>query len=683
MRIFGLFVCVLISQFALSQYYYLEYSGDTPGGLNQDPAYPDGSGQASGWNSILGPSVASPTWSADQTVPFAFDFNGAAVTQYKVSSTGVLTFDLGAGTAPDANNVAIPDAAIPNNSICVWGLEAAGTNDAVSTKVFGSAPNRQLWIHFSSCTNGTNTWSYWSIVLEETSNDIFLVDQRHSTTGTGSLTAGIQIDGATAISVTGSPNLPNLAGSTPESTDDYYYRFIYGSIPAVDVELTDFDILPYIGSSATDISGTFFNYGSNTITAVDITWDDGTGPYTENVTGLNIATNDSYSFTHATQLNPTAGNSYTIDLTIVATGDVNTANNTIQKSTVSLTTIPEKIVVGEEKTGTWCGWCPRGAVALAEMEAESRFIGIAVHNGDPMVVTAYDNAIGTYVPGGYPGGGVDRVIDGDPSDFQQMFNQRESEVVPCEVSTITYTHNPTTSKLEVSADVEFFGDIAGDYRLSCVITEDDVINSGNGWDQVNYYDGGGSGTLTDPNTSFEWSTAGDPVDPNDFGGYDHVARTLSDNDILGDAGSLPATMVPTGTYSYDFADVNDNVVDDILKTHAIVMIVNANTGEILNAKSVSFGAVGIEEETSNATLSLFPNPTSGNVNIAFDLEQADQVSIVITDMLGKVVMNTGETSREAGANFVTVNGDMLTDGIYFVNLKVGDKVITEKLIVTK
>ena len=52
-------------------------------------------------------------------------------------------------------------------------------------------------------------------------------------------------------------------------------------------------------------------------------------------------------------------------------------------------------VVGEEATGTWCGWCPRGAVALNWMDHdyEGYWQGIAVHNGDPMSDADYDNGL--------------------------------------------------------------------------------------------------------------------------------------------------------------------------------------------------------------------------------------------------------------------------------------------------
>ena len=131
------------------------------------PAYPDGSGQASGWVSLLGPSVDPAEWSAVQSIPFPFNFNGVPVTEYKVSSTGVLTFNTSAANVPGTVSLALPDPSIPDNSICIWGLNASGTNDNVSIKTFGSPGSQQEWIHFSSCTNGSIGWSYWSIVLEE------------------------------------------------------------------------------------------------------------------------------------------------------------------------------------------------------------------------------------------------------------------------------------------------------------------------------------------------------------------------------------------------------------------------------------------------------------------------------------------------------------------------------------
>lgn len=672
---------ILAGSFAFGQYYYLTDSGNTPGGLNQDPAYPVGGGQVAGWTSILGPSVATPTWSASQTIPFAFNFNGAPVTSFVVSSTGVLTFTASPGAAPSATPAALPSPSIPDNSICVWGLNASGTNDNVSVKTFGTAPNRQRWIHFSSCVNGSIAWSYYAIVLEETTNKIYVVDQRN-TTGNGALSIGIQIDNGTAYSVTGSPSVGAQAGTDPTSADDVFYEFIYGTQPANEIALMSVDVLPYVAAGNNTIMGTIRNLGSSPITSFTAAWNTGSGPQSAVINGVNVAPNGTYyQFSHPTQLNAVAAQSYTIDMGVTMTGDVDLMNNSASASTVTLTQIPAKTTVGEEKTGTWCQWCPRGAVGLAGMEATPSFIGIAVHNGDPMTVASYDGSIGTYVPGGYPGGGVDRVLEGDPSTFSTMHANRVTAVVPCAVNSVNASYNATTDAIDVSAVAEFYGTISGNYRMSLIITENDVIGSGSTWNQVNAYNGGANGLLTDPVTGFEWSTAGSPVNPTAFGGYDHVARYLSSDNILGDAGSLPAGSVPLGTHNHTFTSVPASTVNSLLKTHAVVLILNATTGEILNAKSVSIAnapGASVNEIDYVSDYVLFPNPSNGNVNLSFNLLNSANVSVQITDMLGNLVHDGGTNYMTAGEHKATFTGNNLTDGIYFVNLTVDGQTVTKR-----
>jgi hypothetical protein len=678
-----LFSLLFISTLSFGQYYYLKQAapGQNPGGLNADDEFP---GADASWTNILGPSVTTATWSAIQTLPFGFNFNGAPVTQYKVSSTGVVTFTTGAAAVPSVNNVALPSASIPDKSVCVWGIEASGTNDEIMTKTFGTAPNRQQWVFFTSHSlNGG--WSYWSIVMEETSDMIYIVDQRHNGT-TGGVTAGIQIDASTAVSVLGSPALLPEAGTDPTSADNVYYEFTQGVQPADDVELTTIINLPYAAAGNLNITGVLTNLGANTITDLTISYDAGSGIQNDVLSGLNIPSTGTYNFSHATPLLVAAGTNYTVNIDVTLTNDVNVADNSGSVVIGGLTQVPAKTVVGEEKTGTWCGFCPRGAVGLAGMEATSDFIGIAVHNSDPMAIANYDAGTANLHPDftGYPHGAVDRVIGGDPGSFNTMHPQRAAALVPCDVKNIVATLNQSTGQISVSADSEFYGTVTGEYRMSCVIVEDDIMTTGNGWTQVNYYDGGGYGLLTDPVTGFEWSTAGDPVSALDFGGYDHVARTLSNNDILGDAGSI--SMNPSiGLYSHNFADVAGTVVNNIAKSHAVVMVVNASTGEILNAGKSSISVVTSANELvkTEDLVNIYPNPTADVSLITFSLDGNTDVKMEVVNVLGEVVFSKNAGIMSEGAQKLYFDGSNLTSGIYFVNLIIGDKFITKKVSLRK
>ena len=189
-KVLLLVCCLSFAFFANAQYWQIPNAsaGQNPGDLNNDAEQPS----PAGWTALSN-TTAAPTWSAPSAIPFPFQFNGNAVTQFMASTTGIVTFDVGTTlAAPIGTNATLPSALIPDNSVCIWGIEGTGTNDGVYTKTFGTAPNRQFWIQYNSYSivGTTGGWSYWSVVLEEGSNNIHIVDHRSSS---GSATTQITL----------------------------------------------------------------------------------------------------------------------------------------------------------------------------------------------------------------------------------------------------------------------------------------------------------------------------------------------------------------------------------------------------------------------------------------------------------------------------------------------------------
>ena len=81
----------------------------------------------------------------------------------------------------------------------------------------------------------------------------------------------------------------------------------------------------------------------------------------------------------------------------------------------------------------------------------------------------------------------------------------------------------------------------------------------------------------------------------------------------------------------------------------------------------------------NASFKLYPNPNTNGV-VYIESKNANKGSIEIINFMGKVIAREGIES-----NYSTVKLDVstLTEGTYFVRYRNGDKVITEKLIITK
>src|SRR5690606_15864703 len=76
----------------------------------QNAGYPGGirptsssTTETSGWTTILPGSAAANSWSPSQTLPFAFNFFGQPVTNFKASANMLVTFDVANAALPNAN----------------------------------------------------------------------------------------------------------------------------------------------------------------------------------------------------------------------------------------------------------------------------------------------------------------------------------------------------------------------------------------------------------------------------------------------------------------------------------------------------------------------------------------------------------------------------------------------------
>ncbi|MBR1548170.1 MAG: hypothetical protein IJ637_05535 [Prevotella sp.] len=253
--------------------------------------------------------------------------------------------------------------------------------------------------------------------------------------------------------------------------------------------------------------------------------------------------------------------------------------------------------VVEEYTGTWCGNCPRGIVGLQRLQEQfgDRCIPIAVHtstaNNEPMMITAYPEL----QPGsGIPACAIDRGEKLDPyrgsstSPHYGIGNDFAARLA-----------EPTEAGLELTAqwaddmqwDVRFtatttFGiDLAtAPYRLAFVLLEDGMKGEGQQWAQVNYfstaagYDDGK--TYLDDDLK-EWRDA-----PYYVGGveYNHVpVNTLGIKTGIQGSISAPIVAYQPQTYTNTVTTLNVKVIQDKNRLSAVAMLINTETGRIVNA----------------------------------------------------------------------------------------------------
>lgn len=419
------------------------------------------------------------------------------------------------------------------------------------------------------------------------------------------------------------------------------------------------------------VKGLLFNYGGSPITSYNVKVNDGTSTQTFPQTG-NIAPYASTVFSLNYPM--TSAGIKPIKMWVEVAGDANHVNDSTASEFGAATYSPSLTQVFEEGTGTWCQWCPRGAVYMDSMaKVHPEAVLIAVHNStsDPMTVATYDAGVGTLI-GGYPSALAGRKVEIDPSELFTTYTSHASDFAVADITMSQPTISGST--ISVKADVKMAVNTKAnyDYRLTLVLTEDHMKGTAAGWNQANAYAGGAAGVMG----GFE--TKANPVPASQME-YNHVARNI-EGGFNGVAGSLPAVMTAGQTYSYTFNVAIPSGMN-LFNTKANVLLISALSGEAQNGKWKSAYPTAVNNVLENANLSLFPNPTADFINLDFTLTESTDVIVNVTDLTGKVVYSN-TLANKTGNQGLVINAKDFSNGIYLVSLKTKSGNLTQKVTVS-
>jgi hypothetical protein len=453
------------------------------------------------------------------------------------------------------------------------------------------------------------------------------------------------------------------------------------TLPALNAMVASLDMEGNIAGQNVSPTVSILNAGQNPLTSFDVNLAYNGQNYAQNITGVNVASFSSYELS-IPNISLAAGlNNAVVTISNINGGnDANANDNTLTQAVDPIVPAAGKIVVGEEGTGTWCQWCPRGAVFmdLFANQYEGFWAGIAVHNGDPMVVADYDAGIGTLISG-YPGALVDRLGNVDPSQMSSDFFTR-LQTAPKGVLTNGATWDPTTRVLNISVSTEMLQATTGAYKVACVLTEDDVTGSGNGYNQSNSYAGGNNGTMGG------YESLPNPV-PAAQMVYDHVARAIAPS-FTGQTGVIAATTAVGDTYTANFIFTLPTTWDET-QMHIVGMLINPQ-GKIDNAgyttinEAVQNGYVGVEELIGainlEQMLTVAPNPATDFANITLHIPTAAPVSVRVLDAKGGILQARQFGSLQ-GDFEIGLNTSNYAPGLYIVEMQMNGQRIQKKLVI--
>ena len=294
-----------------------------------------------------------------------------------------------------------------------------------------------------------------------------------------------------------------------------------------------------------------------------------------------------------------ADGAYPVNLTLSRINDQSnvTSDATADFTIDSRALYPIRRPLMEEYTGTWCGYCPRGYVALAAMKRiyGDAFTAIAYHNGnhDPM------EADGIAIPAdvdGFPAAKIDRGVVTDPyygidesSDMmaiEQEWLAAGKVYAPVDVKVSAQLSEDGT-KVEAQSVVTSPRDLTdANYAVEYVLVADSLHGESAEWWQSNYYATDSPDAYPEPEFKLFAGTASKVKGLY----YDDVA--LASTAAQGKDAQLPAVMTAyvgnTTRASFDIFSIVDveshqQIVQSRkqLRVVAIVKDASAN-GRVLN-----------------------------------------------------------------------------------------------------
>ena len=310
----------------------------------------------------------------------------------------------------------------------------------------------------------------------------------------------------------------------------------------------------------------------------------------------------------------------TVTLTITK---VNGEENACVKNsaTGTLYTVEREFVkrsVVEQFTGTGCGNCPSGHVAMHNMHNlyGDQFIGIALHQfnaSDPMYNASYDLGFT-----GAPQCMVNR-SSGVLAPYEQMpevLKASLDEIALTDV-TVTGTFAEEDTKVNATASVESL--VAGDYNIAFMLTADGLTGTTKSWKQSNYFCKGGgrynSQASMPDDLKFLWDMGSSYVET-----YNDVliaSSYVSSNNKA----TLP-TLVANGTVSSEYTMKMPTKVAlkkalKLDQIYVVALLLDKKTGAIVNAgRARVTGSTGIEDVTTGSEATVVARYNVNGVQIA-------------------------------------------------------------------
>jgi hypothetical protein len=130
-------------------------------------------------------------------------------------------------------------------------------------------------------------------------------------------------------------------------------------------------------------------------------------------------------------------------------------------------------------------------------------------------------------------------------------------------------------------------------------------------------------------------------------------------------------------------DGEDGVIHCSERSIWEVALTEEQVKKLGNATSIPTGINDIQISKNNDLGQNFPNPFSVSTTFTYQVMETGNISFHVMDITGREVKVINEGLKAAGNYSLQLKSDNMIDGIYFVQMKAGNRTSTRKVVVRK
>lgn len=414
-------------------------------------------------------------------------------------------------------------------------------------------------------------------------------------------------------------------------------------IPALDAELSTVALSLIVPPATSNIpvAGTFKNYGTTTINTIDVNWqvDNGT-IHTQTLSGLSVAPNGTYNFTHQDTWSPSAG-LYAVSVwvsNVNGSTDNDSTNDQIIKNISVASGTTTRLPLYEEFSSSTCGPCAtfNGNYYNPFHDANaSNYASIAYRvnwpgTGDPYYTTEVGTRVAYYGISGAPTLLVDSK-DGTNFDSAALSSDLTEALAKPSYFAISATKTLTGSDLTL--DINTTPYLSGTYRLYAAVVEKHTYN--------NFASNG--------ETEFR----------------DVFMK------MIPDAGGTTINFTNDVPVNTQLSANLDGLFIEEMNDLEVVIFIQDYAGKTVMQSTYATESLSTNHPSLADSVKLYPNPSNGIVRIKTDVD----TDVVILDMTGKEVYRVKNAVNDQIINLTSLQKGVYVAKINNVNGELNQKIV--------